>query len=238
MITKNQIKLIRSLRYKKNRSKYQLFVVEGRKNVRELLDSDYNLQSIFANNIWINDHPEISVTKVTNNELLRISNQKSPNEVLALVKMKSNHFSSKKGVVLVLDDVNDPGNMGTIIRACDWFGVSNIVCSNNTVDLYNPKVIQSSMGSIFRVNIIYTDLLKYLKGVDTQIYGAYMNGENVKSILFPKNLHLVMGNESNGISEEVSHLISNKVRINNIGERTDSLNVALASSILLYEICN
>tara|TARA_X000001036_G_C20400856_1_gene692714 strand:+ start:44 stop:760 length:717 start_codon:yes stop_codon:yes gene_type:complete len=238
MITKNQIKLIRSLRSKKNRYKYQLFVVEGRKNIRELLDSDYHFQSIFATNSWIKDHQEISVIKVTNNELLRISNQKNPNEVLAIVKIKSNHVSSKKGVVLVLDDVNDPGNMGTIIRVCDWFGISNIICSNDSVDLYNPKVIQSSMGSIFRVNVIYTDLLKYLQGVDSPIYGAYMNGEDVKNISFSKNLHLVMGNESKGISENLSHLISNKVRINNIGESAESLNVAVASSILLYEICN
>ena len=121
---------------------------------------------------------------------------------------------------------------------CDWFGVCSIICSINTVDSYNPKVVQSAMGSLFRVSIIYTDLLEYLKGVKLPIYGAFMDGENVKNILFPRNLHLVMGNEANGITKEVSQLISKKVKIENVGKKTESLNVAVATSILLHEICS
>ena len=238
MITKNQIKLIKSLSFKKNRVKHKLFTVEGKKNIAELLDSDYEVDKIFATNNWIIENPTINVVKVSNDELRKISIQKTPNEVLALVKIRNHEISSYTGIILVLDNINDPGNMGTIIRTCDWFGVSAIVCSNNTVDIYNPKVLQSSMGSIFRLGIIYTDLSKYLKGISSPIYGAFMHGNDVKSILFPKNLHLVMGNEANGITKEITQLITDNIKIENIGKKTDSLNVAVATSILLHEICS
>ena len=236
MITKHQIKFIRGLSLKKNRVKHQLFVVEGKKNITELLDSDYEVDSLFATNDWINEHPTINTIKLSNAELERISNHKSPNEVLAIVKIKNYSIPSDAGLTLVLDGINDPGNMGTIIRMCDWFGVKAIVCSISTVDSHNPKVVQSAMGSIFRVAIIYTDLLEYLKGVESSIYAAFMDGENVKNISFPKNLHLVMGNEANGITKEISQLISKKVKIKNVGEKIESLNVAVATSILLHEI--
>ena len=238
MITKNQIKLIQSLAFKKNRFSHQLFVVEGKKNVAELLNSDYQVDSLFATNDWINENPTRNVVKVSNTELARMSNQKNPNEVLALVKIKTHSTPSETGITVVLDGINDPGNMGTIIRMCDWFGVSTIVCSTNTVDNYNPKVVQSAMGSIFRVAIIYTDLLKYLKAVKSPIYGAFLDGKNVKTSSFPKSFHLVMGNEANGITKEICPLITNKVKIENIGKNTESLNVAVATSILLHEICS
>lgn len=236
MITKNQTKLIRSLSFKKNRIKHQLFVVEGKKNITELLNSDYEIDNVFASTSWINKNPSVPAIKVSNAELKKISNQKNPNEVLALVKIKNNIKPSKTGIILVLDNINDPGNMGTIIRLCNWFGVKTIVCSNNTVDTYNPKVVQSAMGSIFRVTIIHTDLLKYLRTVKSPIYGASLEGVDIKSISFPKNLHLVMGNEANGIKKDISKLIFKKLKINNKGENVESLNVAVATSILLYEI--
>ena len=238
MITKNQIKLIQSLAFKKNRFSHQLFVVEGKKNVTELLNSNYEVDSLFATNDWINENPTRNVVKVSNTELARMSNQKNPNEVLALVKIKTHSAPHATGITLVLDGINDPGNMGTIIRMCDWFGVNTIVCSTNTVDNYNPKVVQSAMGSIFRVAIIYTDLLKYLKAVKSPIYGAFLDGKNVKTSSFPKSFHLVMGNEANGITKEIFPLITNKVKIENIGKNTESLNVAVATSILLHEICS
>jgi TrmH family RNA methyltransferase len=238
MITKNQIKFIRGLSLKKNRFKHQLFVVEGNKNITELLDSDYEIDCLFATKEWICDNLNISATKVSNTELERISNLKKPNEVLALVKIKNYQIPSNNGLVLVLDGINDPGNMGTIVRVCDWFGICSIVCSNSTVDSYNPKVVQSAMGSIFRVAINYTNLSDYLKRIKTPIYGAFIEGQNVKNTSFSQDLHLVMGNESNGISKEISMLITNKIKIENIGNKTESLNVAVATSILLHEICS
>ena len=238
MITKNQIKLIKSLALKKNRVKHQLFIVEGEKNITELLGSDYEVESLFATNDWISDNPTRNALRVSESELGRISSQKNPNEVLAVVKIKTHTITSNTGVILVLDDLNDPGNLGAIIRICDWFGVVGIVCSINTVDIYNPKVVQSAMGSIFRVPVIYTDLLEYLKVVKSPIYCAVLDGENVKKISFPSNLHLIMGNEANGITKEISLLISKKIKIENIGKKAESLNVAVATSVLLYEICS
>ncbi len=237
MIAKNQIKLIRSLSLKKNRYRHQLFIVEGRKNIAELLDSDYKLDSLYATNDWIHDHLDRNAMQVNSKELAQISNLKSPDDVLAIVKMKNNVRVSKYGLTLVLDDVRDPGNLGTIIRMCDWFGVSSIVCSVNTVDKYNPKVVQSSMGSIFRVPVYYTDLVDYLKDIETPIYGACIDGEDVKNHSFIKDFHLVMGNEANGISGAVLDLLSNNITIKNVGGKAESLNVAIATSILLHEIC-
>ena len=136
----------------------------------------------------------------------------------------------------MLDELNDPRNMGSILRISDWFGISHIVCSNNTVDMYNPKVVQASMGSIFRVNVSYADLSDYLTNISTPIYGAFLDGKNIKNFSFPKNFHLVMGNEANGISKEITQLISERISIPHVSKKTDSLNVAIATSILLYEI--
>jgi TrmH family RNA methyltransferase len=214
-----------------------LFVVEGKKNVAELLNSNYEIYILFATNKWKNNNRRTDVITVTNNDLKRISNQSNPNEVLALVRTKIHQEPSVAGLTLVLDDINDPGNMGTILRVCDWFGVRAIICSANTVDIYNPKVVQSAMGSIFRMPVIYTDLFEYLKLSKSPIYGAFLEGHNVKSISFPEDMFLVMGSESNGISKKISQLISNNVKINQIGDKTESLNVAVATSILLHEIC-
>lgn len=238
MITKNQIQFIKSLKFKKNRIKHQLFIVEGQKNIKELLDSNYEYISIYATNSWMKLNKGINATYISDNELKSISNQKNPNEVLAIVKIKNYKTILNSGVVLVLDDINDPGNMGTILRICDWFGICQIVCSNNTVDIYNSKVVQSSMGSIFRVNVVYTNLSDYLLKIKTPIYGAFVDGKSIGDVSFPKNFHLVMGNEANGISEKINRLVTKKVSIHNVSKKTDSLNVAVATSIFLYEIFN
>ena len=238
MVTKNQIKLIKSLALKKNRIKHQLFVAEGVKIAEELLNSDYEIVSLFATRDWIARNTFDTVIQVSNAELSRISNQKSPDEVLMLVKIKKHQIIDDNGITLVLDDINNPGNLGTIIRMCDWFGVKQIICSKNTVDNYNPKVVQSAMGSVFRINVIYTDLTEYLSNVEKPIYGAYMDGNNVRDINFSKDLHLVIGNEANGISKEIDQYISGNVAIKNIGNSAESLNVAVATSILLHEICS
>ena len=238
MITKNQIKFIKSLSLKKNRQKEQLFIAEGEKIVAELLNSNFEFHEIFATNEWILKNTDVRTIKVSVSELDRISNLKSANNVLAIVKIKQENLSVTDGLTLVLDDINDPGNLGTIIRMCDWFGVKQLVCSKSTVDCFNPKVVQSAMGSLFRVPIIYTDLEEYVTKVDTPIYGAFMDGENVRNVKVPESVHLIMGNEANGISEEIDNLITDKVAIKNIGSSAESLNVAVATSILLHEFCN
>ena len=240
MISKNQIKHIRGLSLKKNRVKHQCFVVEGEKSIFELKNSSFEIIELFALKDWVKVNKEFynNAQVISFKELYRISNLSSPNQVLAIVKIKTYQIDTQNGITLVLDDINDPGNLGTIIRMCDWFGISSIICSSNTVDLYNPKVVQSAMGSIFRIKIIYTDLITYLKGIKSPIYGAFINGDNIKDISFPKDLHLVMGNEAKGINNEISKLITEKIKIKNIGDKAESLNVAVAASILLHEICN
>ena len=237
MITKNQIKFIKGLSLKKNRIEHQCFIVEGEKSVLELLASDFEIIDLYVTNSWKTKTDLAEITQITNNELLRISNLKSPNKVLAVVKIPMAKQEKKGGVTLVLDSINDPGNLGTIIRLCDWFGVQQIICSKDTVDVYNPKVIQASMGSLFRINLIYTDLKDYLQKVNTPIFGTFMNGSNIKDLELPKDLHLILGNEANGISEEVASLITNRIAVKNIGLKTESLNVAMATAIFLHEFC-
>jgi len=240
VISKNQIKFIKSLSLKKNRVKAQLFVAEGEKIVNELLNSEFEIENIYATKQFsgINSSPKSAITVVSNEELSRISNLTSPNNVLAIVKISQIESEKNHGVILVLDDVNDPGNLGTIIRMCDWFGVTQLICSKNTVDCYNPKVVQSAMGSLFRLDIKYLELTTYLADIDTPIYGAYMNGVDVKGLEIPNKVHLIMGNEANGISESISKYITNKVSVKNIGQKAESLNVAIATSILLHEFCS
>ena len=236
MITKNQIKFIKSLSLKKNRIKEQLFIAEGEKVVSELLRSDFEIKNIYATKEW--EVSNDNITQISNAELQNISNLKSPNKVLAVVQFKNHKIIKHDGITLVLDEINDPGNLGTIIRMCDWFGVKQIICSKNTVDIFNPKVVQSAMGSAFRVQVHYTDLENYLSDIKTPIYGAFMDGKNLKEVKLPKSAHLVMGNEANGISPEINKLITDKVSIKNIGKSAESLNVAVATSILLHEFCD
>ena len=241
MITKNQIKYVRGLSIKKNRIKEKFFIVEGEKCVAELIDSDFEILELFAIKDWMNQNKDVfqKVKVVSLKELQRISNLSSPNKVLAVVKTRRERIIEEvSGLVLVLDQISDPGNLGTIIRMCDWFGVQQIICSRNTVDIYNSKVVQSAMGSLFRVSVIYTDLSRYLADVETPVYGAYMSGEDTKGIVDHNNIHLVMGNEANGISNKLERYINKRVAIRNIGDNIDSLNVSVATSILLYEFCN
>ena len=240
MISKKQIKFIKSLSLKKNRVKAQLFIAEGEKIVNELLNSEFEIEHIYATKQFsgINSCQKSAITFIGNDELSRISNLTSPNNVLAIVKISHKESENNHGITLVLDDVNDPGNLGTIIRMCDWFGVTQLICSKSTVDCYNSKVVQSAMGSLFRIDIKYLDLTNYLANIDTSIYGAYMNGVDVKEQELPNQVHLIMGNEANGISESIGKYITNKVSVKNIGKNAESLNVAIATSILLHEFCS
>ena len=221
MISKNQMKFVRSLQLKKNRDAHNCFVVEGEKIVDEIIQSDFSIYQIFATKGWLLSNPNIvaeQTHQISEKELSRISQQSTPNKVLAVVEKVERELKIStitKGLTLVVDEIKDPGNLGTIIRACDWFGVENIICSNNSVDVYNPKVIQATMGSIARVNVYYTNLEETIKNLPNKfpIYGAFMDGKNISALNLENNTLLVMGSESFGISKKVSELISEKIAI-------------------------
>lgn len=234
-ISKNQLKLITSLSQKKYRQKHKLFVAEGVKVVNELLNSSFELDQLFATEDFDTQHKNCQI--ISNEELRKISSLKTPNKVLGIFKIPAEKEISNKGLILVLDDINDPGNLGTIIRLCDWFGITTLVCSNETVDCYNQKVVQSSMGSLTRLAIKYLNLKEYLSNTELPTFIADMDGENVYKKELPKEAVLIMGNEANGVSDEIKSLIKHKISIPRFGnlQETDSLNVATATAILLSE---
>mgnify|MGYP003676163608 FL=1 len=237
MVGKSQIKFIKSLQQKKYRIQHRMFVVEGIKTVRELLDSNFEAHKVYAIDNNLVSAEQVNVELVSEGDLKRISNLKNPNKVLGVFKFPMVKPIEEQGWILALDDVRDPGNMGTIIRLCDWFGVRQLVCSENTVDCFNPKVLQATMGSITRVNIVYTDLLQFIKSSELSVYGTFMDGENVHVTKMPEKGILVMGNEANGISKEIADLVNHKITIPQFGgQKTESLNVATATAIFLNEI--
>jgi len=235
-LSQRQVKLITSLSKKKYRKQHGLFVAEGVKVVNELLKSDLQLSVLFCTPDF-ECHLEAKVEEISENELKKISSLNSPNKVLALFKIPESDVRERKGITVALDAVNDPGNLGTIIRLCDWYGIDQLVCSLDTVDCYNQKVIQSTMGSITRVGISYLDLPAYLAQVDVPVFAADMHGENVYKSKLPTSAVLVMGNEANGISKDVANAVSDFLTIPRFGERqeTESLNVSTATAILLSE---
>ncbi|KAA5824198.1 RNA methyltransferase [Algibacter amylolyticus] len=235
MLSKSQIKLITSLKQKKYRQQHGFFVVEGVKTITELLQSHLELYKLYTTRTFNFDAKEEVI--VSNQELKRISFLTTPNTALAVFKMPEPKPIDTTGLIVVLDAIRDPGNLGTIIRLCDWFGVTELVCSKETVDRFNPKVVQATMGSITRVNVNYIDLVPFLKGSNLPVYGAFMEGENVYKSALPKNGILLMGNEANGVSKEVEAVITEKISIPRFGElqATESLNVATATAILLSE---
>ncbi len=236
-ISKNQIKLIQSLSQKKYRSKHQLFIAEGVKVVNELLKSAFELEQLFATNDFICGDFQDKTTLISESDLKKISQLKTPNNVLALFRIPSIKSIEYNGLTVVSDAINDPGNLGTIIRLCDWFGVSQLVCSEDTVDCFNPKVVQASMGSLTRVDIHYANLTTYLKKTNLPVFMADMNGENVYKTKLPEKAILIMGNEANGVSEAIKQLANQIISIPRFGEmqQTESLNVATATAILLSE---
>ena len=237
MLSKSQIKLIKSLAQKKFRNKHELFIVEGLKGVGEFVDSDFELVSLFTTGETF-DISDDRLNFVEKSELKKITSLKTPQEVLAVFKIPRQNIVKTEGLVLALDGVRDPGNLGTIIRLCDWFGVENLICSLDTVDCYNPKVVQASMGSLARVNITYLDLHEYLKQQkEFPIYGTLLQGENIYESELKESAIVVMGNEANGISKEIESLIIDKITIPQFGKNqsAESLNVATATSIVLSE---
>ncbi len=237
MVSKNQIKLINSLQQKKFRQVHQLFLAEGVKIIHELIESNFVLEHLFVTEKLFEEVDEKLKFLITESELKKISCLATPNNCLAVFKMPLQKPFQNSGLIVVLDDIRDPGNLGTIIRLCDWFGISQMVCSKNTVDVYNPKVVQATMGSLSRVSIFYSNLEDYLLKSNQVIFGTFMDGQNIYKEKLPNEGILVFGNEANGISKEVEKLIQRKLAIPRFGtlQQTESLNVATATAIFLSE---
>lgn len=242
MISKNQIKFIRALELKKNRKKEGLFVAEGPKVTGDLLRAGYIPHSIYST------VPREDAQLVTDEELRKVSFLQHPQQVLAVFHIPPHpssiphHPSSithqPSSLALALDGVQDPGNVGTIIRIADWFGISTIYCSADTADVYNPKVVQATMGSLAHVQMIYCDLVELLSHVQCPVYGTLLDGEDIYQQELSTEGIIVMGNEGNGISPAVRELITHRLLIPNFNannETAESLNVAIATAITCSE---
>ena len=218
MLSKNQIKSIASLHTSKQRRKESKFIAEGVKIVEELLNSDFKIAAVFALSDWIDDNEGRTehMFQVSEKELQRISMLKTPNKVLAVVDYPEiNALNFENGdLILALDTIQDPGNLGTIIRIADWFGINKIVCSKDTADVFNPKVIQATMGAFSRVQLFYTSLTDWISKLpaDTPVYGTLLSGENMYETKLSDSGVIVMGNEGKGISAEVEKLLSKGIK--------------------------
>lgn len=247
MLTNNRIKFIKSLEYKKIRKESGCFIVEGEKMVDELIHSRFEVEEIFALQSYIDKMPRntrnICITPISQKDLERISLLKTPNQVVAIAHIpetENNTLILQKGLSIALENVQDPGNMGTIVRTAAWFGINNIYCSPDTVDVYSPKVIQSTMGAVFKVNVVYCDLQVLAKEASAKkiaLYGTRLDGENMYSAALPANAIIVMGNESKGMSEKLSGLMSKNIKIPSYATNyeMESLNVSIATAIVCAE---
>lgn len=243
MLSKNVLKYLSSLQQKKYRQEYGAFLVEGAKSVLELLASDFEVEMVVATDKFYKENTRslekqpFRVEIATPDELVRAGTLQSNDAALAVVKTKSNDFlyAEEGEYVLVLDDIRDPGNLGTMIRIADWYGIRKMVCSLTTTDWYNPKVVAASKGSFTRVQGFYTDLKTYFEGrlaSEVSVYGTFLEGKNIHQITFTKTGYIVMGNESNGIGSEVEKFVTDKITIPRFGE-AESLNVGIATAIVL-----
>ena len=237
MLSKNQIKLITSLQQKKYRFANQLFFAEGIKVIQELLVSNFELVHLYSTK---DDFEEVANDKkivISESDLKKISALSTANTCLAVFKIAVEKPIIQSGLILALDSIRDPGNLGTILRLCDWFGINQIICSNETVDIYNPKVVQATMGSIARVNVNYLDLNTFIAQSNIPIFGTFMDGDNIYKSVLPQEGIVIMGNEANGISPELEKLVKYRLSIPRFGtlQKTESLNVANATAIILSE---
>lgn len=240
MISKNRLKFIKSLQIKKFRKAHRLFLVEGAKNIEETLRSDYRVDTLLITSEYANcwqkeiSNKHIQPEIVTEEDLEKAGTLQTNNAGLAIVEMKEDSVVSpgKNEYILALDDIRDPGNLGTIIRIADWYGIRNIACSLQTAEFHNPKVISATMGSFTRINCFYCDLAEYIKSSGTgAIYGAFLEGRSVHNLSFSPEGLIVLGNESSGISKEIEELVKEKITIPKFGG-AESLNVAIATSII------
>ena len=242
MISKNQIKYVHQLELKKFRKQEGLFIAEGHKVVGDLLKAGYTPKQLYATADWIAANPVDGAVEVNNDELTKLSLQQHPQQVLALFPIpqsQPNLSTLNSNLSILLDNVQDPGNLGTIIRIADWFGIDTIFCSEGTVDAWNPKVVQATMGSIARVHLIYTDTMQLLESLpkDFPVYGTFLDGENIYTQELSQQGLIVMGNEGNGISDAVRARVTHKLLIPDFhkGPTADSLNVAIATAITCSE---
>jgi len=260
MISKNQLKFVNSLKQKKNREEHNLFIAEGTKIISELLQSRIKIKQLFATKDFFSQYEEqgemeifiknsIDCFEIKTNELERLSSQVTASNALAVCEIPEynlNKFELKDKLTLVLDTINDPGNLGTIIRIADWFGIETILCSNNTVDAYNPKVIQATMGSIARISLHYINLIDFLEElkadkINLPIYGALMEGDPIYNAQLTKSGLIIIGNESKGISTDLRPFITHDLNIPSFSHfkssegKPESLNAAIACSIICSE---
>ena len=238
MLSKNEIKYIQSLCHKKQRQTEGLFIVEGTKLVDEVLQSSFTVKKIYALAEWESQNKvAVSLETITDIELERISSLQTPNQVLAVVEQQTPQKEPeyKNCFTLVLDGIQDPGNLGTIIRIADWFGITQIIASEDTVELYNPKVIQSTMGSFLRVKLWYKSLPEFLQNCTMPVYGALLNGNNMYSEPAVSEALLIIGNESKGISKELLPFVSHPVMIPRLGG-AESLNAGVAAGIIVSHL--
>ena len=243
MLVKSTVKYIQSLGQKKFRDEEGVFIAEGPKIIEELLGAaNGSIKNLYALPAWAEDNKQLTgtipVTTITEIELGKISQLKTPNKVLAVLHQfdRPIEMISKNNITLVLDDIQDPGNLGTIIRIADWFGVAQIICSNDTADMYNTKVVQSTMGSIARVKMMYTQLEEWLNSQkDMAIYATTLDGKDIHETKKIKEGIIVLGNESKGISQEVLNFCTDKITIPKRG-KAESLNAGVAAGIVLSHL--
>lgn len=245
MLSKNRLKYIQSLHQKKYRQQHGAFLVEGAKSVQEVLQSDFQTdlvvatEAFYKENAHLTDHQRIPVELASVADLERAGTLESNNSALAVVRTKENRplLAEADEITLILDDIRDPGNLGTILRIADWYGIRRILCSETTADVYNPKVISASKGSFTRVSWWYGDVAAVLKQAAGQlaVYGAFLDGADVHTLAFRKSGYLIMGNESNGIRPDVAQYVTQRVTIPRYGD-AESLNVGIATAVLLDNI--
>ena len=234
MVVKSQLKLIKSLHQKKNRIQHGLFIIEGEKGIADALANDLIPYKLLSSQVGSDIN---SFEKVSEKEFSQISALKNPNGYLGVFNIPKQAALDFKDWVVVLDGLQDPGNLGTIIRLCDWFGIKQILCSPDTVDVYNPKVVQASMGSLTRVSVYYEPIIPLINRFNIPVYGTFMEGTPIQKIVFKTPGIIVFGNEGNGISTELSNHITEKISISSHpASKAESLNVANAAAIVFYEM--
>ena len=238
MLSKNQQKIIQKLQQKKYRNELGLFVVEGKKGILEFVQAGFKVEAIFATSLFSEQLNKLPLTLISKEELSKISTLKNPDEGVAIFHQPKRKGILQEGLILALDNIQDPGNLGTLIRLCDWFGIETLLCSEQTVDCYNPKVVQASMGSLSRVEVHYLPLEGFLATCALPVYVATLEGENLYTTTFPEDCVIVLGNEANGVSPEVTALANGAITIPRFGRRqqAESLNVAMAGAIIMSQV--